>query len=476
MLARKASEELADLRRKRAGTVQVEQFTNGEALLDFQVQVSPHLMRPEHFRVYLARVEQAVGGRLRIVFAAPPQHGKTECTLHSLVYICRRYPTRRHAYITYNQQRANRVSKKVKRLLQRSGVKVRGTLNCLELPGGGQVLFSGMEGGITGEPVDGLCIIDDPFKDVAEANSAARRELVLDTYRSAIQTRVHAGASILVLATRWHPEDLSGVLINEGWEHINLPAIAEGDNDPNGRAPGEPLFPAMWPIEELEKKREEVLEFTWAALYQGRPRPKGGTVFHDPTFYTQLPTVYSAGFGVDLAYTANTKSDWSICVELWRETRPGDLPLFYVKHVDRARVEAPVFASTLKKRHQERPGARMLFRGSGTEKGSVDFIRQQGIPLEHRSPPGDKFVSAQAVAAAWNAGRVLLPDVGVFPEAERWIYAFLSVVSNFTGSGREKDDDVDGLANAHAIFGDAPERNRPPVTKRPSAGENTGGF
>src|SRR5690606_39771543 len=110
----------------------------------------------------------------------------------------------------------------------------------------------------------------------------------------------------------------------------------------------EALFPEMWPVEALQAKRAKVLEFTWAALYQGRPRPKGGKVFHEPTFYAALPQTYRGAFGVDLAYTAKTTADWSICVELWREERTGKdaqgnplEPLFYVKHVDRAQVEAP---------------------------------------------------------------------------------------------------------------------------------------
>lgn len=455
-----------------------ERFTGGEALLDFQVQTSPHLHRPRHFKVYLSRVERAVGGGLRIVFAAPPQHGKTQCTLHGLAYICRKYPTKRHAYITYNQHRANRVAKEFKRILARAGIVVTGTIDCLELPGGGQVLFTSIEGGITGEPVDGVAVIDDPFKNVTEANSSARRELVEDTYRSAIETRVHPGASILLLATRWHPEDLSGVLVNEdGWEYINLPAIAESELDPNGRQIGEALFPEMWPIEELEKKRAKVLDFTWAALYQGRPRPKGGAVFHEPTFYTKLPAVYQAAYGVDLAYSANTKADWSICLELWREEgATPDKPIFYVRHVDRAQVEAPSFALTLKGRHRAKPNARMLWRASGTEKGAADFLRRQGIPIIVRPPPGDKLVSAQDVAAAWNDRRVLVPDVEHFPEAEAWIYPFLDVVSNFTGTGREKDDDVDALGNAFALLDGNRITRLPDPTGARRAGDDTGGF
>lgn len=414
------------------------------------VRVSPSLYRADHFRVYAGKIEQGVGGGLRLVFAAPPQHGKTQVTLHGLAWLVQRYPGKRHAYVTYSQSRARSVARTVRRILKAAGLDVGGTLDMMTLPGGGQIIFTSIDGGITGEPVDGVAIIDDPFKNRKEADSSTRREVVEAAYREAIETRVHPGASIFLLATRWHPQDLSGTLVNEGWEYINLPAVAENDNDPNGRKTGEPLFPAMWPIEALEAKKAKVLGFTWAALYQGRPRPKGGLVFHEPRYYSQLPTrSYRGAYGTDLAYTAKSSADWSICVELWREDRAAPLePIYYVKHVDRSQVEAPTFAGTLKTRHEERPGWPMLWRASGTERGSASFMVHGGIPLIVRQPPGDKLVSATDVAAAWNDGRVLVPDPYHFPQCEAWVTPFLATLANFTGTGKEHDDDVDALGNA----------------------------
>ena len=421
------------------------------------VRVSPHLRRAEHFRVYASKLETAVGGEHRLVFAAPPQHGKTQVTLHGLVWLILRHPERRHAYITYAQNRARSVARTVRRILVTCGVQAGGTLDMIILPGGGQCIFTSIDGGITGEPVDGVAIIDDAYKSRKEADSARRREVVEESYREAIETRVHPGASIVLLATRWHPKDLSGTRIEEGWEYINLPAIAENDNDPNGRAPGEALFPAMWPVEALEAKRAKVLDFTWAALYQGRPRPKGGKVFRGATYYTELPSAYRGAFGVDLAYTARTTADWSICVELLCEQREDAEPLFYVVRVDRAQIAAPEFAATLRARRTERRGFRFHWRASGTERGAAGFIQSQGVPLDVTNPPGDKLVVATPVAAAWNEGRVRVPDRDVFPASEEWLDAFLDTVQNFTGTGREHDDDVDALANAYdALVGDAP--------------------
>lgn len=428
----------------------------------FFKKVNPHLLAPYHFRVYVRRVLEAVGGGLRLAFAAPPQHGKTEVTLALIAFLVLEHEGRRWAYVTYNQKRALSVARKFKRLLAHAGVVASGGLAQIYLPGGGQILFTSVDGGLTGEPVDGAVFIDDPYKNRKEADSAARRELVEETYRDAVETRVHPGGSIFVLATRWHPQDLTGKLTGEeGWEYVNLQALAEGpvnDNgvvidDPNGRRVGEALFPEKWPVEELAKKRAKVLEFTWAALYQGRPRPKGGTVFHEPHFYTKRPTEFRGAFGLDLASTAKTSADHSVCLELWRaehgpEGQPG--PFFYVVNIDAKQVEAPAFALTLKARHMQRPLFKMRWRASGTEKMGAQFLQRMKLPVVVSQPPGDKFVSATEVAIAWNDGRVLVPDEEAFPECKEWLYPFLDCVSNFTGTGNEFDDPVDALGNAHA--------------------------
>jgi hypothetical protein len=446
-----------------------------ETILDFMARVSPHLHRAEHFRVYAEKLEQAVGGGLRLCFAAPPQHGKTQVTLHGLAWLIVNHPGKRHAYITYSLYRARSVARMVKRILADAGIVCGGTLSQMLLPGGGQCVFTSIDGGITGEPVDGVAIIDDPYKNRKEADSQVRRAVIEDSYRQAIETRVHDGASVFLLATRWHPQDLSGTLVDEGWEYINLPAIAENDNakpDPNGREVGEPLFPQLWSLASLLSKQQKVGEFTWSALYQGRPRPRGGKIFKNTFFYKKLPDEgYRGAFGVDLAYTEKKKNDLSVCLELLRVDRTlkdgsSALPIFFVKHVDREQVEAPEFTLTLRGRHIKHKTFPMLWRASGTEKGAASFIQQREIPLRVVPPPGDKIVSSEEAAAAWNDGRVLVPDPEHFPQCEAWLYPFLDVIHNFTGSGKEKDDDVDALGNAmKALEGDGDHR---PVTARSS--------
>lgn len=84
--------------------------------------------------------------------------------------------------------------------------------------------------------------------------------------------------------TRWHEDDLAGRLLLEErnggdrWDKLILPAEAEED-DPLGRAPGEPLWPERFPRARLAEVRKTLGSYMWSALYQGHPQPAGGQVF-----------------------------------------------------------------------------------------------------------------------------------------------------------------------------------------------------
>lgn len=412
------------------------------------------------------------GGNLRIVFAAPPQHGKTLCTLHAFLYWDRYFPGRRHAYVTFNETRAQEVAKDFIRLAQAVGFEPTGTLQKVELRGGSSIKFTSVNGDLTGSPIDGCCVIDDPIRNANDARSPTVRKNAIDWYVSVARARRHPGTSYVAMATRWHVEDQSGYLIkHEGFRYINLKAIAEPKDttdvdgegrvksDPLLRRPGESLWPSHKPPEFFAEERRNA--YWWAAQYQGEPRPAGGAVFHrEPSFYRELPRDgYRGAFGLDLAYSAKTHADWSICIEgvmVTREEQESDgkggtktvkRNALYVVDVQRKQVDAPSFALTLRAKQSARPGYKMRWYAAGTEKGSADFMIRQGIKLKVLPPIGDKLIRAQRVAGGWNAdpGRVLLPDPEVFPN--EWLAPFLDVIQNFTGVNDVVDDDVDALAS-----------------------------
>lgn len=144
------------------------------------------------------------------------------------------------------------------------------------------MISTGIGGSITGQGAD-LMIIDDPIKNMKEAMSQTIRDNIWDEWEATLSTRLHDGASVIVIMTRWHEDDLIGRLLARSprkWVRLRLPAIAEDENDLLNRKIGEPLCPELGFDEKwAEDKKAEVGSRTWASLYQQRPAPAGGSIF-----------------------------------------------------------------------------------------------------------------------------------------------------------------------------------------------------
>jgi len=113
---------------------------------------------------------------------------------------------------------------------------------------GGGVRAVGVGGGITGFGAD-LVIIDDPIKSRAEAESKTYRERVWEWFNDDLYTRLEPNASIILIQTRWHEDDLAGRLLREAseeggehWEVISLPALAERSEDTPNRSEDTPVL------------------------------------------------------------------------------------------------------------------------------------------------------------------------------------------------------------------------------------------
>lgn len=240
--------------------------------------------------------------------------------------------------------------------------------------------------------------------------------------------------------TRWHPEDIIGVLMNESdWPHVNLKALGED---------GTALWPARYTVADLQARRNVVGEYDWASMYQGEPRPRGGAVFSGTYLYTDEQfaklkadrKIAKYVIGIDCAYTSKTHSDYSAAVVIAIDTDKNN----YVVDVRRLQCESPKFAQVLKELRLTYDHPQVFWYTGGTEKAVVDTFRDTyGIPIKAVPARDDKFARALASASAWNAGRILIPK-----DEKPWKGTFLAEVLTFSGLGDKHDDQVDALAAA----------------------------
>jgi predicted phage terminase large subunit-like protein len=408
-----------------------------DSLLEFIPRATPRFSAPAHLARIADVFERILRGEpVRVVVSMPPRHGKTETLIHAIAHLLLRRPELQIAYVSYASTFAEDKSRKAREIAMNVGVRISplawARKNWRTGVADGGVWATAINGPITGQGFH-VMIIDDPVKDRAVAESSTYREAHYVWFTDTAYTRIEPTGACVVVQTRWHPDDLAGRLIRDGWECINLPAI---DDDGNA------LWPERWPIERLLDIKDQLGEYGWSSLYQGAPRLRGGQVFHDVHYVDALPPGgLRVAIGFDLAYTAKTYADYSVAIALGEADGK-----YYVLDVLRAQLEMPEFRHRLERFRATWPGAVTFGWIGGTEKGAVDLLNAEGANLEYAPAKGDKFVRAQSIAADWNAGKIILP------EGALWAADLVAELADFTGVNDAHDDQIDALAAAHGAL------------------------
>lgn len=410
-------------------------------ILDFVPAVSPKFYRTNHLEPIAAILDAVFESPQFFTFSAPPRHGKSELIFHFIAKYLLCHPDHQVAYVTYTATLAEKRSINIREICKRAGMEFdqkMSTRAYWRTAQGGGLLARGPGGALTGEGIH-LMVIDDPYRDRSEAESPVIKATIMDWWYDVIGTRIEPGGSVIVFHTRWHPEDLIGILINEhDWPHINLQALGED---------GQALWPERYDAEHFLKKKKEN-EYTFASLYQGEPRPRGGAVFNGTYLYTdeqfaklkEERKIRKYVIGIDCAYTAKTHADYSVAVVLAIDEDKNH----YVVDVRRMQCEAPKFAGVLKELRLTYDHPTIYWYTGGIEKAvATNFRDTFGVPVKDIPAREDKFVRAQAVASAWNSGRILLPR-----EHKPWLDNFVAEVLTFSGLADKHDDQVDALAAA----------------------------
>lgn len=410
-------------------------------LVRFIPAVSPHYMEPRHLTPLLRRFELAVEGiPQRVCCGAPPRFAKTESVLHVPAFALRRKPHLTLSYSTYADRLSRSKSRKARRICDGVGINTWGSVNEWRTHEGGGLIAGGVGGPLTGHGVD-IAIVDDPVKNRAEAESPVKRATQLDWMNDVLKTRIEPGGSIFVFMTRWHPDDLIGSLLEEGFEWLSLPALGR---DVDGRrvadTDGESLWPERWPTDELRKRMVEVGDYTSESLFQQQPRPRGSTVFNGVITHTVLPGRFRTAGGTDSAYSSKKTADRSAVVVM--HAHEGR---FYISKAKAMRVPAPAFKAYCRAIHVRNLAMTWRWYAAGVELGAGAFMADgdDGIPLDCRIATSDKFVRAIPFAAAWNAGLVSV-DANM-----EGLDEFLAEMASFTGVNDKRDDLVDAAVAAY---------------------------
>jgi predicted phage terminase large subunit-like protein len=235
------------------------------------------------------------------------------------------------------------------------------------------------------------------------------------------------------MQTRWHEDDLSGRLLAQGgWEHINLPAMAED---------GTALWPEWFPVDVLNEIKREIGSYDWEALYQGRPSPRGGGIMkisncgrYDPG---NVPTMQRLILAVDTAAKTKDHNDYSICALMGKA---GDG--IYILGIWRQRAEYPALKAAIQAQFEQYRPDMICIEDSSAGTAVIQELRLEGLPVKPVRAVADKVTRATPLSAGVECGRLKLPS------RAPWLQDLETELGQFPAG--KHDDQVDALALGYA--------------------------
>lgn len=463
-------------------------------------EVDPGFVARPHL-VYLSdRLTEAIraterGHNRRVVVSMPPRSGKsTLVSKFGLLYLVRRHPEWKYLLASYDASLMAEWTGQVRAIVEDRpdlGVVLRrdgGALGRWATVEGGTVRVAGIQGGgVTGRGAKVL-VIDDPIKDFVDAHSATMRENLWNWWLGTVQTRLEPPYLVVVVATRWHEDDLIGRLLStdhEGdprdWTRIQLPALAE-DGDPMGRAVGEPLLSPILAetageaLDRWADLRRNVGGYTWASQYQQHPSPAKGAIFDSGwwRFWTIRPEAATTdGKVVHLDPATLRSARWLDSWDCSFKATDAEASGSYVvgqrwvrNHTDRYLVAQQrgrwSFTATIARMRRWARGddpvnspcghlvhARLVEeRANGA--AIIDVLRDSIVGILPVNPTTSKEARARAVTPEIESGHVYLPHPG--DPGNEWVTDLLNELRNFPHDAH--DDQVDALTQALAHLRD----------------------
>jgi len=465
---------------------------------DFARYVYPGYPEANHLALLCTKLDQIVryvetGGAEgigRLMCFMPPRHWKSTTTSVLLPpFFLGRLPDKRIILTSYGGSLAMGFSRRARNLLATDAYRAvfgdrsarepvmlaedSRSVETWDLEGrAGGLAAAGVGGAITGKGAN-LFIIDDPHKNRAEAESEAKRAEIWNWWSADAQSRLEEGAAVVLMMTRWHPDDLAGKLLKamiededaDQWEVLCLPAIAEPwaqtfdreefvralkdgwwrGIDPLDREPGEPLWPEKFPLEALERRKANTIGYDWVALYGQRPRKLEGNIIKA----NQIRIVEADQVPEEV--WAHPVRYWDLSVGRSERAHPlsgakcgrDHERRFYI--LDMREFQPPWSEARPKMVDvmlEDGPEVKQGIETSGQQDGYYqdfrDDIRLQGRAIVPVNPKeiGDKIVRAQLWATR-------IEDDLVYMVRGPWNESFISQCVNFPA---EPNDQVDGVS------------------------------
>lgn len=433
---------------------------------------------------WLAYVEQRILDAVMdpnerfLIINVPPRSGKTTYSGVFLpAWFLGMFPNLRVMFITYSDDYSVKYGRAVRTIMDRFGKEYFGvgvdrtaqSASDWQMQDSfGGMLSTGVGGVLTGYGGD-LIVIDDVLKNIQEARSQTTKRMHVDWYDSTVRSRLHPGGTMMITATRWAEDDLSGALIErmsekgyEGdhWEVIDLPALAEpGDyeevadmdawRDVIGRRLGESISPERYTTDQYLKIKASIDVFMWSCLYQQRPvLPDGGMFPRSKWKYwnpQNIPQIIQTVRCWDLA-TTEGGGDWTVGTKMGLGQN-GDLYVLDRQRFQKSTSDVEDAVKTWAAADGWQTAIIIEQEKAGAGKAQVEHYARilPGFRVQPgKASDGTKEQRATPYSSMQQVGRVWLPE-----DAD-WLEEWRKEHQGMMGDGRRPrhDDQIDTAAYA----------------------------
>lgn len=391
-----------------------------------------------------------------LLLSVPPQFGKSTSVTETLpAWYLGQHPDKKVIICGYNEDFAVRFGRRNKEKIEEFNPKIFPDCKLAAAPCSnvefettekGRCISRGIMSGLTGNTAD-LFIIDDCIKNRQEADSETTRNAIWNEYLNSVRTRIKPGGKLIVIATRWHEEDIIGMIqkYEKNYTVINIPCECDSEDDVLGRKIGDSLCPEIgrgnaWLRDFKQAYVGKEGSRAWTALYQGKPVAMEGNLilrswwkyYDEPYEGLDLPYII---ISVDAAFKDGDDNDF-VAIQVWgKKNREYYLIDAIKQHLN--------FVDTLAAIRNFKSRYDAIFvliedKANGTAIINVLSAEMEGIiPVK---PEGGKVTRANAVSPAIESGHVHLPRFASFVED------FVDECSSFPNGAH--DDQVDAMTQA----------------------------
>ena len=330
---------------------------------------------------------------------------------------------------------------------------------------GGGLMATGLQGHLTGSGYV-LGILDDYCAGRAEAESKVQRDSAWNAFTNDFMTRIAPVGIVIVLATQWHDDDITGRIKKAmrddpdfpRFEIMQFPARA-CDYKGEGQYNGEYLFEERYSKQWYLAQYATLGKYSAAALFDCNPMPRTGGRFNLETidWLEAIPEDKKLRWARvwDLAHTAKQRAgddpDWTSGTKLAFHNVPGDkVPHLWIADVVRTREDAPK-RDALIKQTAERDGVyvRQAVESSLDAKDAYNYLRNAMPSISWNkinAMKGDKGTRATPLEPIFEAKG----HVHVLRGA--WNDQWIDELMRFDGLGKEHDDQVDNLSAGYLFL------------------------